>query len=130
MTKVSKASTADGSTPWFKIHEIGATVTGDGVSFPSQDLRQITFEIPKSLPSGDYLLRAENIALHEANFPNYAEFYLSCAQVTITGGGSGKPGPTMLLAGGYSASDPGIHYNMYDQPPKSYKYPGPAVWTG
>ena len=69
MTKVSSASSADGSTPWFKVAELGPSFSNGQISFPSMDRDAFTFTIPKSLPSGDYLLRAENIAIHAASNP-------------------------------------------------------------
>ncbi|KAK0432821.1 glycosyl hydrolase family 61-domain-containing protein [Desarmillaria tabescens] len=63
--------------------------------------------IPPSLPSGDYLIRGEIIALHVAETYPGAQFYIGCAQVTITGGGNAKP-PTIALPGAYKGSDPGI----------------------
>lgn len=130
MTKVTSASAADGSTPWFKVAELGPAFSSGQITFPSQDKTSFTFTIPKSLPSGDYLLRAENIAIHAASTTGGAQFYISCAQITVTGGGFGTPGPTISLPGGYKASDPGILINIYYPIPTSYKYPGPAVWKG
>ena len=114
MTKVSSASSADGSTPWFKVAELGPSFSNGQISFPSQDRDAFTVTIPKSLPSGDYLLRAENIAIHAASNP----------------GGTGTPGPTISLPGGYKATDPGLLINIYYPIPTSYKYPGPTVWKG
>lgn len=130
MTKVASAATADGSTPWFKVAELDPAFSNGQITFPSQDRDAYTFTIPKSLPSGDYLLRAENIAIHAASNPGGAQFYISCAQITVTGGGSGTPGPTISLPGGYKATDPGLLINIYYPIPTSYKYPGPAVWKG
>jgi hypothetical protein len=69
--------------------------------------------IPRNVPSGDYLLRIEHIALHGASQANGAQFYISCAQITVTGGGSGSPSPLVSFPGAYSASDPGIKVNIY-----------------
>lgn len=69
--------------------------------------------IPKNTPSGDYLLRIEHIALHQASNVNGAQFYISCAQITVTGGGSGSPGPLVSFPGAYKATDPGIKVNIY-----------------
>lgn len=69
--------------------------------------------VPKSLPSGDYLLRIEHIALHQASRAGGAQFYISCAQVKVTGGGSGSPAPLVSFPGAYKASDPGIMVNIY-----------------
>jgi cellulase len=38
--------------------------------------------IPADTPSGDYLLRAEVIALHTASQAGGAQFYASCYQIT------------------------------------------------
>lgn len=69
--------------------------------------------IPKNTPSGDYLLRIEHIALHQASNLNGAQFYISCAQITVTGGGSGTPGPLVSFPGAYKNTDPGIKVNIY-----------------
>lgn len=73
----------------------------------------MTFTIPKNTPSGDYLFRVEHIALHVAQSTGGAQFYLSCGQITVTGGGSGTPGPLVAFPGAYSASDPGILIDIY-----------------
>lgn len=73
----------------------------------------VSVTIPKNLPSGDYLLRIEHIALHTASTVGGAQFYISCAQVKVTGGGSGTPGPLVSFPGVYTASDPGIKVNIY-----------------
>ena len=69
--------------------------------------------IPPSTPAGDYLLRIEHIALHSASALNGAQFYISCAQIKVTGGGSGSPGPLVAFPGAYKATDPGIKVNIY-----------------
>ncbi|KAF8645520.1 hypothetical protein AX16_007804 [Volvariella volvacea WC 439] len=84
--------------------------------------------LPASLPAGEYLLRAEVIALHVAGSPGGAQFYIGCAQVKITSGGSANP-PKIALPGAYSASDPGILVNIYNNL-QSYTAPGGAVWSG
>ncbi|KAF9480168.1 hypothetical protein BDN70DRAFT_905880 [Pholiota conissans] len=84
--------------------------------------------IPKSLPAGQYLLRAEVIALHVASTYPGAQFYIGCAQVNISGGGSASP-PKISLPGAYKGSDPGITVNIYNNL-QSYTAPGGAVWSG
>jgi hypothetical protein len=69
--------------------------------------------IPKNTPSGEYLLRIEHIALHQASQAGGAQFYISCAQISVTGGGSGTPGPLVSIPGVYNANDPGIKVNIY-----------------
>ncbi|KUJ07736.1 fungal cellulose binding domain-containing protein [Mollisia scopiformis] len=118
MAKVPEGKTAatwDGSGDvWFKIYQ-------DGPNFRRKRA---------SLPAGDYLIRVEHIALHSAQASGGAQFYLSCGQLTVTGGGSGTPIPFVAFPGAYKASDPGIMINIYYPVPTSYTPPGPAVWTG
>ena len=46
----------------------------------------------------------EAIALHVAQSYGGAQFYISCGQVEITGGGSGTPGPTVEIPGVYTGN--------------------------
>ncbi|KAF2476361.1 uncharacterized protein BDR25DRAFT_375285 [Lindgomyces ingoldianus] len=133
MAKVPDGQTAaswDGAgNVWFKIYAEKATSSGGQLSWGSLNKGSVSVTIPKSLPSGDYLLRVEHIALHQASNTNGAQFYISCAQVKITGGGSGSPSPLVSFPGAYKATDPGIKVNIYSGA-TSYTPPGPPVWTG
>ena len=42
-----------------------------------------------------------------------AQFYLSCAQVKVTGGGNGSPSPLVSIPGVYTGNEPGILINIY-----------------
>ncbi|KAG7097499.1 hypothetical protein E1B28_004841 [Marasmius oreades] len=84
--------------------------------------------IPSSLPAGEYLIRGEIIALHVASTYPGAQFYIGCAQVKISSGGSANP-PKVSLPGAYQGSDPGITVNIYNNL-QSYIAPGPSVWSG
>lgn len=114
---------------WFKIYSEKATLSGSQLSWASLSKTSVTANIPKSLPAGDYLLRVEHIALHMASTLGNAQFYISCAQVKVTGGGSGTPGPLVSFPGAYKATDPGIKVNIYSAS-GAYVAPGPAVWQG
>ncbi|KAH9477564.1 Esterase/lipase/thioesterase [Psilocybe cubensis] len=90
-----------------------------------------TTTIPSSVPSGNYLIRFETIALH--SLP--AQLYPECAQITITGGGSLAPTSSELVTfpGGYSNSDPGLTVDIYSnaaQTMTSYPIPGPPLYAG
>ncbi len=91
------------------------------------DKKTVTFTVPKTVPSGNYLVRVESIALHQADNPGGAQFYLACAQVTVTGGGSGTPGPMVAFPGAYKSGEPGLIFSWRT---KSYTPPGPDVWQG
>ena len=92
------------------------------------DLGEQSIPIPACIEDGQYLLRAELIALHAAGSSGQAQFYMECAQINISGGSASKIPSTVSLPGAYSASDPGILVNIYPNP-KSYKIPGPEVFT-
>ncbi|PGH20750.1 hypothetical protein AJ80_03510 [Polytolypa hystricis UAMH7299] len=133
MAKVPSGQSAaswDGSgSVWFKIFGEGPGF-GDALTWPSDGKNTVSTQLPSSLPAGEYLLRVEHIGLHSASGVNGAQFYISCAQINVTGGGNGNPGPLVSLPGAYSPSDPGIQINIYWPIPTSYQLPGPAVWRG
>ncbi|RDB28103.1 putative endo-beta-1,4-glucanase D [Hypsizygus marmoreus] len=128
----SNVSTWDGSgNVWFKVYQIPAVTNGgSSITFPAEGLTGVTFTIPRSLPNGQYLVRMEAIALHSASSANGAQFYISCGQINVTGGGNGNPGPLVAIPGVYSGTEPGILINIYYPIPTTYVQPGPAVWSG
>lgn len=137
LSKVSDASTADGSTPFFKIFQdtwkkASSTSQGSDDYWGTKDLNTncglMDVKIPANLAPGDYLLRAEAIALHSASSAGGAQFYLTCYQITVTGSGSTNP-TGVSFPGAYKASDPGVQINIYQQL-SSYTAPGPAVIAG
>ncbi|KAJ9144680.1 hypothetical protein NKR23_g5959 [Pleurostoma richardsiae] len=85
-------------------------------------------KIPSDLPSGDYLLRAEAIALHTAASSGGAQLYMSCYQLTVAGSGAASP-PTVSFPGAYKASDPGILVNIHAKL-STYVAPGPSIYAG
>ncbi|KAF8157237.1 glycoside hydrolase [Crassisporium funariophilum] len=116
----------DGSgKSWFKIAEWGAT-SFNPITFSSTNQNTFTTTIPSSVPSGDYLVRAEQIALHLGT--GVTENFASCAQIRITGGGNGNPAK-VSIPGYLSADDPSVKVNIYSGL-TSYTVPGPAVYRG
>ena len=66
----------DGSV-WFKVYQISAvTNVGQSITFPAEGLPGVTFTLPSALPSGQYLVRMEAIALHVASTYGGAQFYV------------------------------------------------------
>ncbi|KAF9568718.1 glycoside hydrolase family 61 protein A [Agrocybe pediades] len=125
------ASSFDGSGQvWFKVYQMTATANGQTITFPSSSMTSVNFQIPKNLPSGQYLVRIEQIALHAASTFGGAQFYISCGQINVTNGGSGTPGPLVSIPGVYTGNEPGILINIYYPIPQTYIQPGPAVWSG
>ncbi|ELR09325.1 hypothetical protein GMDG_03891 [Pseudogymnoascus destructans 20631-21] len=72
MSKVADASTADRSTGWFKVH------ADSWAKRLEQLLRKDECEDSIRYCSGDFLLRAEVIALHVAGSTGGAQLYMSC----------------------------------------------------
>ena len=134
---MSDASTADGSAGWFKIFSDSwaknpSGSSGDDDYWGTKDINtccgKLNVKIPSDVAPGDYLFRAEALALHTAGSSGGAQFYVTCYQLTITGGGAANPA-TVTLPGAYKASDPGILVNIH-APMSSYVAPGPAVYAG
>ncbi|KAL2146617.1 hypothetical protein VTI28DRAFT_3116 [Corynascus sepedonium] len=134
-------SSCDGSGQgWFKIDEGGFT-PGDGIFLDSETpsgwaITKIvggggwSSKIPDGLAPGNYLVRHELIALHQANAP---QFYPECAQVTVTGSGTAEPDSSYKAAipGYCSQSDPNISVPINDHSiPQEYTVPGPPVFKG
>ncbi|KAL2137985.1 hypothetical protein VTI28DRAFT_7698 [Corynascus sepedonium] len=86
------------------------------------------YTIPPCLAPGYYLVRHEILALHSAWAEGEAQFYPSCHQLQVTGGGSVVPGEESLVSipGVYAADDPGVFINVWN--PGNYLIPGPEVW--
>lgn len=117
-------SSCDGSgTKWFKIDQMGMTAppltgTSWGTAVVMAKLSWNS-TIPATLAPGNYLIRHELLALHQANTP---QFYPECAQVVVSGSGSAQPGSSYLAAipAYASADDPGVnvrielHHNIDD----------------
>ncbi|KAH7389166.1 glycoside hydrolase family 61 protein [Cadophora sp. MPI-SDFR-AT-0126] len=130
MSKVDDATTADGSAgTWFKVAEDGYdAATGKWADdILNANCGKRTFTVPSDIATGDYLIRAEEIALHAAGSAGGAQFYMSCYQVHVEGTGSATP-TGVSFPGAYSATDPGILINIYNGV-DVYQIPGPEVYV-
>jgi len=81
MAAVSDATSASGSSAsWFKVDEFGYDASSKkwGTDLLNDNCGKRTFTIPSRIPAGDYLVRAEAIALHTAGQTGGAQFYMSC----------------------------------------------------
>jgi len=130
MAKVSNATTAVGyESSWFKVAEMGLPSNNPeywGTEVLNDNCGHYTFTVPSVAP-GQYLVRAEVIALHVASTVGGAQFYMSCFQVEVGGSGTANP-PTVDIPGLYGASDPGILIDIYTSP-TAYTIPGPTPYA-
>lgn len=99
------------SKRWFKIDQLGLiapplTSTNWGTAIVYKKLRW-TSTIPKNLAPGNYLIRHELLALHQADTP---QFYPECAQLNVSGSGTAAPPDSFLYSIPTYASmtDPGV----------------------
>ncbi|RAL07829.1 putative endoglucanase [Aspergillus homomorphus CBS 101889] len=127
---VYMAPTAAGSSGknWVKLAEEGYSDGTWAVDTLIANRGKHNVTVP-DVPAGDYLFRPEIIGLHEANTKGGAQFYMECVQVKVTSDGANTLPEGVSLPGAYSATDPGILFNMYGSF-DSYPIPGPAVWDG
>ncbi|KAK1765094.1 glycoside hydrolase [Phialemonium atrogriseum] len=124
--------TGDGKG-WFKIDQMGLY----GSSLNSDDwgtgivLKTLEWSstIPKNIAPGNYLIRHELLALHQANTP---QFYPECAQIVISGSGNSEPPADYLFSIPTYApqSDPGIMVDIYQGAATTYTPPAGPVWEG
>jgi hypothetical protein len=86
------------------------TGTGWGTAVVEAKL-QWTSTIPASLAPGNYLIRHELLALHQAYTP---QWYPECAQLVITGSGTASPSGSYLtsIPSYASATDPGVYVSI------------------
>ncbi|KAI8936618.1 hypothetical protein NX059_007017 [Plenodomus lindquistii] len=134
MSKVEDAAAADGSSEFFKIYENTwkknpEAAQGDNDFWGTKDLNyncgKLDFKIPTDIAPGDYLLRAEAIALHAAGPAGGAQHYVTCYQLTVTGSGTLVPkGVTFPEA--YTKDGPGLGFSIHADL-SEYPAPGPAL---
>ncbi|KAF2261452.1 hypothetical protein CC78DRAFT_583675 [Lojkania enalia] len=89
------------------------------------------FTVPRTTPSGFYLLRVSSI-YPKPTF-NKTQYYASCVQIQVVGSEKNKtePGPTVKFPGAFDEYDEGVllpegmigHWSRY-------KMPGPSMWKG
>ncbi|KAM0810223.1 putative Endo-beta-1,4-glucanase D [Seiridium cardinale] len=131
LKKVDDATTDTGiGDGWFKIYEDGYTNGVWGTTNVINNAGEQEIPIPDCIEDGEYLLRAEMIALHAASSSQGAQLYMECAQISISGGKGTVSPTTYSIPGIYSATDPGLLINIYSMTSSStYTIPGPEVFT-
>jgi len=86
-----------------------------------------TVTIPAKIKAGRYVLRHEIIALQTGGDLNGAQNYPFCINLNITGTGTVVPTGGVKGTALYKPTDAGIHYDIYNNPNKTYPMPGPAI---
>lgn len=115
---------------WFKIDQQSYKPgQAQWVQQDAVDGVPIAVTIPGNIAPGNYILRHELIALHNAAFVGGAEFYPSCLQLKIGGSGTGVPAESdyVTFPGAYKADDAGLVIQAYNGRISDYAFPGPAI---
>ncbi|KAF3906957.1 Endoglucanase-4 [Arthrobotrys entomopaga] len=136
LASVSNAATSPKTgLKWFKVASEGLSGGKWAVDNMISQSGWWYATLPTCLAPGDYLARVEIIALHSAYSSQGCQFYISCAQLRVSGSGSWTGSNYLSFPGSYSQSDPGILINIYgssgqpDNNNKPYTAPGGAVQT-
>jgi hypothetical protein len=118
---------------WLKMHQSSFTMKGGQVNWATFDMEAAkpmnswTITIPNIEP-GNYVIRTEILALHLAMRPNGAQFYPQCINFKISGSGTDKVTGGVIGTQLYSATDPGIVYDIYRaSAATAYPMPGPPL---
>jgi cellulase len=128
MVYMAKASTNGEGAVWTKVFEEGLNNGVWAIKKFIDNKGKVTITLP-NVADGEYLIRPEMIALHEGNREKGAQFYNGCGQIKVSGGSAALPTSGTDMTKAYSATDPGVLFNMYGGA-KEYKIPGPKVWDG
>jgi hypothetical protein len=121
---------------WFKIFEMGYDASAEKWCTEKMIAQGglVSITVPSGLPPGEYLVRAELLALHQA-YRGDPQFYVGCAQVFLTSGAESTAGISDIpkaqfvsIPGHVAAKDPGLTFNIFEDDPASYVIPGPKVW--
>ncbi|KAI1737574.1 glycosyl hydrolase family 61-domain-containing protein [Xylaria scruposa] len=152
-TSSSATAVYDGSGGWARIYSLTTTPTwpnGTGtmgknsfaearpgaVDWATHKLTSFLFPLPAETPAGEYLLRAEGMAVHAAHKPGGAQFYVSCAQIRVVDddgrrrrkGGFSELGPLVKIPGVYRGDEPGVLLPEFWSSLTRYTTAGPALW--
>jgi hypothetical protein len=120
------AASYDGSGNWFKIKDFGPTFSGGTSTWPMN--LSYTFNLPACIANGEYLLRIQSLGIHNPWPAGIPQFYISCAQISLSGGGSTTPSNQVKIPGAFKETDPGYTANIYSNF-NSYTIPGPTVFS-
>jgi hypothetical protein len=156
------AAAYDGGGDWVRIYATGTKVrtindtsdnattvvlvpeTGpEGLVWAVRRARAFRFPpLPADTPPGEYLLRAEGLALHAAHKRDCAQFYVGCAQLRVVNAGYRRrrrrrrggavdgavPGPSVRIPGVYNDTTPGVLIPDFWTKITEYTPPGPELW--
>ncbi|KAI0836222.1 glycoside hydrolase family 61 protein [Hypoxylon sp. FL0890] len=117
------ASDYDASGEWFKIKDFGPDFSSGQAVWDMAG--SYSYNIPTCIEDGEYLLRIQSLAIHNPWPSGIPQFYISCAQVKVSGGSGSYTPSTVLIPGAFKDTDPGYTVNIYSDF-HNYTVPCPA----
>ncbi|KAK1518141.1 fungal cellulose binding domain-containing protein, partial [Colletotrichum paranaense] len=116
----------DGSGKWAKFKDFLPTFSNGQATWPMRQTYE--YKIPTCLPNGEYLLRVHQLGIHNPYPAGIPQFYISCAQINVTGSTASASSfaPTLSIPGAFKDTDPGYTVNIYQPGFTSYVAPGGA----
>jgi cellulase len=127
MVYVTPAAT-EGKSGWVKIMEDGYTNGQSAVDRFIANKGVIDVTLP-DLAAGEYLIRSEILALHEASALGKAQFYNGCGQIKVTSAGKVTLPAGVDLRTAYKTDDAGVKFDIYSGTVTNYPIPGPKVFS-
>jgi hypothetical protein len=136
-TQLYLSKAPDGSGEWIKVFQgliCEQKPTAEDIwqgAWCMWEEDNISFTLPDTIPDGEFLLRAEHIALYGAHVGK-AEFYYVCAQIKVEGSSASAlpSGPTTLIPGVYQADDAAINFSIWGAETTYPDIPGIEVAAG
>ncbi|KAI1802532.1 glycoside hydrolase family 61 protein [Daldinia bambusicola] len=120
------ASDYDGSGEWFKIKDFAPDFSSGEAKWDMSG--SYSYTIPTCIEDGEYLLRIQSLAIHNPWPAGIPQFYISCAQVKVSGGSGSYNPTTVKIPGAFKETDPGYTANIYSNF-HEYTVPGPEPLT-
>ncbi|KAK9323909.1 glycosyl hydrolase family 61-domain-containing protein [Lipomyces orientalis] len=122
---------------WWKIYYDGYDVQQDywATSKLWDNDGILWISLPDYLPAGDYIIRGEIIALHNASYIDGAQIYVNCVHIKIEESAETATTidvstiPKVAFPGYYTYDTPGLHLNIWWPPPVGYPEVGPPIYT-
>lgn len=88
------------------------------------------FQVPEAIAKGNYVLRAETIAIHYSMLKDGTQHYPQCINIEVTEGGSDHLYGGVIGTQLYNPNEPGIGiFNVFSTHPvlSNYSIPGPPI---
>ncbi|KAK9429040.1 glycosyl hydrolase family 61-domain-containing protein [Lipomyces doorenjongii] len=121
---------------WWKIYYDGYDAETDywATSKLWDNSGTLWISLPDYLPTGEYIIRGEIIALHNASYIDGAQIYVNCIHINIDAVAESSTIdintiPKVAFPGYYTYDTPGLHLNVWWPPPIGYPEVGPPIFT-